>query len=171
MKKISRRQTLAIAATLPAIASTGAGRLLAQSRDTPIIISDGSLKMRSGVPWARFAREGARRRIHPSAGKRITTVEVRLAGDNNTTVNFNAQQCEVTLTYASIDIVLATGPRGGGLRIDTDWASFRDGSTENELEHSNQESKISRVIVKRDDVTVIDQSPNGGTQIILRYED
>jgi hypothetical protein len=171
MKKISRRQSLAIAASLPAIAATGAGSLLAQSSDTPIIISDGSLKMRSGVPWARFARQGARRRLHPSAGKRITAVEVRLAGDNNTTIDFDAQQCEVFLTYASIDIVLTTGRRGRGLRIDTDWDAFRDGSSENELEHSNQQSKISRVIVSRDDVTVLDQSPGGGTRIILRYQD
>ncbi len=170
MKKLTRARFLSSATPLLALGA-GAGRLLAQDLDTPIIIADGSLKMNSAVPWGRFGRQGARRRLHPSAGKRITAVEVRLAGDNNTTVDFNGQQCEVFLTYASIDVVLTTGPRGRGLRIDTDWAAFRAGRTENELEHSNRNSKISRVIVIRDDVTVIDKSPNGGTQITLRYRD
>jgi len=170
VKKISRAQFLSSAPPLLALAA-GSDRLLAQGSDTPIIIADGSLKMNSGVPWAQFAQQGSRRRVHPSAGKRITSVEVVVEGNISSSVQFTNQQCEVTFRYASANIVLSTNPTGRNLRIDADWSNLQPGESPNELQHSDQTSKISRVIVKRAGSTVVDQSPNGGTRITLHYED
>ncbi len=169
MKKISRAQFLSSAPPLLALA--GSGRLLAQSGDTPIIISDGSLKMNSAVPWAQFAQQSSRRRVHPAGGKRIASVELVVEGNISTSVQFNNQQCEVTFRYASANFVLFTNPTGRNLRIDADWGDLQPGATPNDLQHADQSSKISRVVIKRGGSTVLDQSPSGGTRITLHYED
>jgi hypothetical protein len=170
VKKITRAHFLSSATPLLALGA-GAGRLLAQDTDTPIIIADGSLKMNSAVPWGGFAQQSARRRAHPNAGKRVTRVELVVEGNINTSVQFNNQQCEVTFRYAGANFVLFTNPTGRNLRIDGDWSKLLPGDTPNDLQHSDQGSKITRVIVKRAGSTVADQSPSGGTRITLHYED
>ncbi len=169
MKKISRAQFLSSTPPLLALAAAS-GRLLAQGGDTPIIISDGSLKMHSGVRWADYPQETPTRRRHPNNGKHISSVEVLLAG-NTTAVPFSNQQCEVTVTYAGMDVVLTTNPTGRNLKIETNWSAFQAGATPNDLEHTNPTSSISRVIVKRDGTAVVDQSPSGGTRITVHYVD
>ena len=165
MKKLSRAQFLSTAAPLLTLSSAG---LLAQGGDTPIIIADGSLKMQSVVPWPRYNSESNRRRVHPNAGSRLTSVELRLAGGAST-VAFDNQRCEVVITYAGLDITLFTNPTGRNLKVDTDWARFSQGASDSELLHENQGSKISRVVVRRDGNVVADQSLTGCTQIILHY--
>lgn len=145
-------------------------RLTAQDRDTPIIITDGSLKMRSAVRWAEFAAETSRRRRHPNAGRRVARVDVTLAG-GSTSVLFTGQQCEVRVTYKGMDIVVTSNPSGRNLKIETDWDAFKSGATENDLEHSDASSHISRVVVKRNGNVVADASPNGGTTVTISYRD
>lgn len=165
MNKITRGRFLSSAAPLLGIAST---RLSGQSGDTPIIITDGSLKMRSGARWADFGKETAKRRRHPRNGQRVERVDVELAGAS-TSVLFNGQECEVRVTYAGTDIVVSTNPSGRNLKIETDWDAFKEGPTENDIEHSNASSHISRVIVKRNGTVVADASPNGGTKVTISY--
>jgi len=171
--KNNRRKALiaaALAAPL-ALAAAGCGTLRAFSRDTPITIGDGSLKIESAVPWGQFASEGNRGRVHPERGKSLTSVEVRLAGDRNSTIRYNKQRCEVTVVYADTDIVFTTNPTGHNLKINSDWGRFRPGNRDTLLEHVNDSSKISRVVVKRDGTTVVDERPNGGTTVVLHYEE
>jgi|GEM_PF-2070155 len=168
MRKISRAQFLSTASPLLAIA--GSARLLAQGGDTPIIIRDGSLKIRSAAKWSDFAKENTRRRRHPKNGSRITSVVVELPGSKNT-VQFANQRCEVKVTYAGTDVLLFTNPNGRNLRIETNWDLFKPGAEIDDLEHSDANSKISRVIIRRGDTTVLDESPNGGTVITLHYQD
>lgn len=168
MKKISRKRFLATAS--PFLALAGSSRLAAQAGDTPIVIRDGSLKMRSAVRWADFESESGRRRRHPNAGKSITSVVVEFSGGRNT-IQFDRQRCEVKVTYAGTDVLLFTNPSGRNLKIETDWNVFSPVAESVELEHSNANSFISRVIVKRNGTTVFDQSLSGGTAVTLHYQD
>lgn len=168
MKKISRAQFLSSAAPLLTIAASS--RLAAQSGDAPIIITDGSLKMRSAVRWAEFTAETGRRRRHPNVGRRVARVDVTLTG-GSTSVLFTGQQCEVRVTYKGMDIVVTSNPSGRNLKIETDWDAFKSGATDNDLEHSDASSHISRVVVKRNGNVVADASPNGGTTVTISYRD
>lgn len=168
MKKISRAQFLSSAAPLLTMAASS--RLTAQDRDTPIIITDGSLKMRSAVRWAEFAAETGRRRRHPNAGRRVARVDVKLA-EGATSILFTGQQCEVRVTYNGMDIVVTSNPSGRNLKIETDWEAFKAGQTDNDLEHNNAGDHISRVVVKRNGTVVADATPNGGTSVTISYRD
>lgn len=167
MSKISRAQFLSTSGFL---ALAGSARLSAQGGDTPIVIRDGSLKIKSAAKWSDFSIENTKRRRHPNNGKRVTSVQVQLGG-NQTTIQFTGQRCEVKLTYAKTDVLLFTNPSGRNLRIETDWDSFKPGAEADDLEHSNPNSSISRVIVRRGETTVVDESPNGGTVITIHYQD
>lgn len=168
MKKISRARFLSSAAPLLTIAASS--RLGAQSGDTPIIITDGSLKMNSAVRWADFIAETARRRRHPNNGKRVTRVDMQMSG-GSTSVLFTGQECEVRVTYDGMDVEVTTNPSGRNLKMETDWDRFRPGATENDLEHTNASSQISRVVVRRNGTVVADVSPSGGTRVTIHYED
>ena len=168
MNKISRAQFLSSAAPLLTIAVSS--RLTAQDRDTPIIITDGSLKMRSAVRWADFASETGRRRRHPNAGRRVERVEIKQP-DGNTSILFTGQQCEVRVTYNGMDIVVTSNPSGRNLKVETDWEAFKAGQTDNDLEHSNASGHITRVVVKRNGSVVADASPNGGTTVTINYRE
>lgn len=168
MKKISRARFLATAS--PILTLAGSARLAAQAGDTPIVIRDGSLKMRSAVKWADFEQETNRRRRHPNDGKRITSVVVEFPAGRNT-IQFDRQRCEVKVTYSGTDVLLFTNSGGRNLKVETDWALFNPGAGAEDLEHSNPNSVISRVIVKREGTTVLDESPGGGTIVTLHYQD
>lgn len=170
MKRITCVKALVLTGAIAALVAAS-GHLSAFAADTPIIISDGSLKLNSATPWAEYITQNQRRRVHPAQGKRVSSVEVRLAGNRNTTVTFDNQQCEVSVTYASTEIVVSTNPSGRNVGIDTDWSTLQPGSSPNELQHSNQGSRISRITVRQNGSTVLDEQPNGGSQVIVHYED
>jgi hypothetical protein len=168
VKKISRARFLSSAATVLTMA--GSGRLGAQSGDTPIIITDGSLKMNSAARWADYVAETARRRRHPNNGKRVSRVDMQLPG-GSTSVLFTGQQCEVRVTYDGMEVVVTTNPSGRNLKMETDWNAFKPGATDNDLEHTNASSHISRIVVRRNGNVVAEASPNGGTRVTIHYED
>jgi hypothetical protein len=167
VKKISRARFLSSAAPL---LTMGASRLGAQSGDTPVIVRDGSLKMQSAVKWEDFVAETNRRRRHPNTSRRVSRVDIQLQG-GSTSILFTGQQCEVRVTYAGMDVVITSNPSGRNLKMETDWNAFKPGATENDLEHTNADSHISRVLVRRNGTTVADASPNGGTVVTVHYEE
>ncbi|MBA3973192.1 MAG: hypothetical protein C0504_03115 [Candidatus Solibacter sp.] len=168
MKRISRARFLSSAAPLLTIAARG--RLGAQSGDTPIIITDGSLKMNSAVRWGDYVEETARRRRHPSTGRRVSRVDVQLSG-GSTSVQFTGQECEVRVTYDGMEVAVTTNPAGRNLKMETDWNAFKSGATENDLEHANAGSHISRVVVRRNGAIVAEATPSGGTRVTIHYEE
>jgi hypothetical protein len=157
---------------LAAVALGGAALLWAQP-DTPIVIGDGSLTMESrGVAWSAFTGSG-RVRVHPHTGKRVPTVSVTmpsLPGNHTQILTFNNQRVTVTVEYASTTITVTTGNNGRRLEVDTDFSSFRQGATPNLLVHNNANAKISRVTVRRGNQTVFDRPGNGGTQVVIGYQ-
>jgi hypothetical protein len=168
MKKISRAQFLSSAAPLLTIAASS--RLAAQSGDAPIIITDGSLKMNSAVRWADFVTETTRRRRHPNTGKRVSRVDMQLSG-GSTSVLFTGQRCEVRVTYDGMAVEVSTNSSGRNLKMETDWNLFKPGATDNDLEHTNASSHISRVEVRRNGTVVAEASPSGGTRVTIHYEE
>jgi len=146
----------------------GAAACLWAQVDTPIIVGDGSLTIRSEVPWARFSSSG-RDKIHPDTGKAITKVDVVMP-NNNRTVDCARQQCTISIRYGTTDMVFATGANGTGLRFTTDHASFHGGSDEKEIAHNDTHSKISRVTVQQGQRTLFTGTASGGTKVTIHYQ-
>ena len=149
------------------ILGVAAACLWAQA-DTPIIVGDGSLYIRSEVPWSRFAANG-NARVHPDAGKAITTVEIVMP-NHNANADCARQQCTVSIRYGNTDIVFASGADGKGLRFTTDHSAFHAGSNEKEIAHNDAHSKISSVVVKRGQQTLFTGNASGGTKVTIHYQ-
>lgn len=166
---LTRSRLLFILLSLALVSLWIAGLTWAQSSDTPIIISDGSLTMESrGVAWSRFTGTGGTR-SHPNAGKAVTSVDVTTNGSTQT-INFNNEPCTVTVRYAATNIVVATGNNGRGLRVSTDFTSFHRGASDNHLAHNDTGNHISAVSVRKGSQAVFSANPNGGTQIVIHYQ-
>jgi hypothetical protein len=147
----------------------GAVFLSAQGADTPIVILDGSLTIDATVPWSGFRNANATTKSHPQAGKTVTKVEVTAAGKTQT-FEFKNQKCTVDVKYASTDILVSTNNNGKALQVKTDFASFRPGSKDSEIAHTNANAKISSVTVTRGSQTVFTATPSGGTRISISYQ-
>jgi hypothetical protein len=145
-----------------------AGSLIQAQDDAPITISDGSLKIESAVPWANFSNPDGRTKVHPHTGKAVTQVAIAMPGHNQV-LAFSGQKCTVTVTYAKTDVVVTTGNNGRGVRINTDFSSFRNSSA-NVLEHNTRTAKISRVVVARGNQNIFDNTASGGTKIVISYK-
>ena len=139
------------------------------SSDTPIIIADGSLTIESAVPWASYSGLGSNTKVHPHTGKSASKVEISMP-DKNQTVTFSGEKCTVAVRYASTDITVTTGDDGKGLQVITDFSSFHDGATPNQLAHNDDSSKISHVTVKQGDQTKFDSGASGGTTVTVHYQ-
>jgi hypothetical protein len=137
--------------------------------DTPIIIADGSLTIESAVPWASYTGSGSNTKTHPHTGKSASKVEIHMS-DKDKTVTFSGEKCAVAVRYASTDITVTTGDDGKGLQVITDFSSFHDGATPNQLAHNDDSSKISQVTVKQGDQTKFDSGASGGTTVKIHYE-
>jgi hypothetical protein len=164
--KITRSRFLFATLTLTLPALFIAGLAWAQS-DTPIIIADGSLNMRSATPWAQFGT-GARNRRHPDANKTVTAIDLTING-NQQTFNFSNQKATVTVAYGSTTITVSTGDNGKGLQVDTDFSQFRPGSDGNVLSHVNPNGRIGAVSVSRGTASVFSGTGSGGTVITVHY--
>src|ERR1039457_6566652 len=162
------RARLAIPVLL-ALLLGGALFLCAQGRDTPIIISDGSLTIDATVPWAGFQDADATTKSHPHIAKSVTKVVVT-AGGNTQTFDFSSQKCTVAVRYAATDIVVSTNNSGKALQVKTDFGSFRAGARSNLLAHTNPNAKISNVTVTRGAETLVTATPSGGTRISISYQ-
>jgi len=164
------RSLTVVFVALLAAAIGGCIHMWAQRIDTPIIIADGSLTMESrGVPWANWTNSGSNTKIHPNTGKSVSSVEIVMPG-NNRTVTFSGQKCTVAVRYASTDITVTTGNNGQGLRVTTDFTSFRNGATGNHLAHNNATSKISHVTVTQGSQSVFDATASGGSTVTIHYQ-
>ncbi len=163
-----RLRLTGILLALAAAVLGGAVCLWAQD-PTPIVIGDGSLTMESrGVAWSAYTGAG-RTRVHPHTGKRVPTVTVTMPSGTQT-LTFNNQKVTVTVQYATTTITVTTGNNGRRLQVDTDFNSFRQGTSPNFLEHTNPNAKISRVTVQRGNQTVFNQTATGGTQVVIGYQ-
>jgi hypothetical protein len=163
------RSRTVVFVTLLTAAIGGCVHLWAQRSDTPIIIADGSLTIESrGVAWANWTNSGSNTKIHPNAGKSVSSVEIAMPG-NNRTVACSGRTCTVTVRYASTDITVTTGNNGQGLRLTTDFTSFHNGATGNHLAHNNTTSKISHVVVTGGNPP-FDATASGGTTITIHYQ-
>jgi hypothetical protein len=139
------------------------------SNDTPITIADGSLTIESAVPWASYSGSGSNMKVHPHTGKSAAKVVIGRPG-NNQTVTFSGEKCTVAVRYASTDITVTTGDDGKGLKVTTDFSSFRDGATPNLLAHNDASSKISHVTVTQGKRTAFDSGASGGTTVTIHYQ-
>jgi hypothetical protein len=137
------------------------------SADTPIVILDGSLTIRSEVPWDQFQGTGDRR-SHPKTDGAVTRVVVTVGGADQT-ITFNSEQCTVEFVYSTDHIHFTTGHNGKGLQF-TPFSAFQSGATDNHLAHKNQGHKISHVTVTKTGATVFNADAHGGTQIVIGYE-
>jgi hypothetical protein len=135
--------------------------------DTPIVILDGSLTMRSEVPWNQFTGTGDVR-IHPHTTKSVASVTITMPGTNQV-VTFSGQQCTVDIAYASTNIQFTTGNTGKGLQV-KGYSAFVPGATPNEVAHRNQTAKISRVTVTKGGTKAFDSAASGGTKIVISYQ-
>lgn len=147
----------------------GALFLFAQGGDTPIIISDGSLTIDATIPWTNFRDVDATTKSHPQGAKSVSKVIVT-AGGATQTFTFSGQKCTVAIRYAATDVVVSTDNSGKGLRIKTDYGSFRPGASANLLTHANPNAKISSVTVTRGTQTLFTATPSGGTRISISYQ-
>jgi hypothetical protein len=168
----NRKQRSLTAVLVAVLAAVIGGCILtwAQSGDTPITISDGSLTMHSaGHPWANWGTSNPR--PHPEPGKSVTQVVVAMPGHNQT-FQYSGQQCTVAVTYASTAITVRTGGNGRGLQIDTNWSAFHAGADAYTLAHNNTTSKISHVTVRQGNQTVFNFGPSGAgdTIITIHYQ-
>lgn len=166
--KINRTHFLlaGLMVTLGALFQSGTGR--AQVSDTPIIISDGSLNIRSETPWAQFT-PGNRTRRHPHITKSVTSVELTVNG-NRQTISFANQKCSVTVVYGTTTVSVSTGNNGRGLQVDTDFSQFRPGANPNLMAHVDASKKISTITVLKGTQTVFTGTGNGGTVIAIHYQ-
>ena len=139
--------------------------LVAQQDDTPVVIMDGSLKIRSAVPWNQFT--GGDTRSHPHGNKSVTSVDVTMNGSTQT-VTFSNQPCTVDITYASAHIVFSSGNGGRGFEM-RPFRVFRRGGDDNTLEHTDQNSKITHVTISRAGGAVVNADASGGTTITIHY--
>jgi YbbR domain-containing protein len=140
-----------------------------RSNDTPIIIADGSLTIESAVPWASYTGSGSNTKTHPHTGKSVADVVIGMPG-NDRTVTFSGEKCTVAVRYASTDITVTTGDNGKGLQVITDFSSFHDGATPNQLAHKDDSSKISHVTVTQGDQTAFNRGASGGTTVTIHYQ-
>ncbi len=167
--KLTRARLLFALFTLTLLSLLVAGLAWAQSSDTPIIISDGSLTMESvGVPWANFTGSGGTRR-HPHTAKTVTSVELTVNGQSRT-ISFAGEQCRVTVQYGGTTINLATGTNGKALQVATNFGSFHAGATANHLAHNDEHSKIGAITVRKGNQMVFTATGNGGTRIVIHYQ-
>lgn len=163
---LTRSRFLFAALTLTLAAIFIAGITWAQS-DTPIIISDGSMNMRSQTPWAQFG-SGASSRRHPNPNKTVTAVDLTING-NQQTISFSGQKATVTVAYGSTTVTVTTGNDGKGLQVDTDFSQFRANGV-NVLAHVNQTGRIGAVTVSRGTTSVFSGTGSGGTSITIHYQ-
>ena len=159
------RQGGIILAFLTATLAAGVGAW-AQSGDTPIIISDGSLRLESAVPWSQFTGSGDIR-THPHTDKSAMQVEVVLGGQNHP-VDCAGGPCTVDITYASAHIVIGTGASGKGISM-RPFSAFRQGETPNMLLHNNASSKISHLKITKGSAVAFESDASGGTRITIHY--
>jgi hypothetical protein len=137
------------------------------SGDTPIVILDGSLTMQSAVPWRQFSGKGDQR-AHPNRTGAISKVVVTVKGADHT-ITFNNQECTVDVTYASMHIMVTSGPHGKGLQV-SPFSAFTNGSTPNILVHKNRNAKIAHVVVMRAGVKEFDSDASGGTKVVISFQ-
>jgi len=165
-RQLTPRSVGAIAAFL--MAALGVCVLTwAQSGDTPIVISDGSLTIESAVPWSQFAGTGDIK-THPHGTKSVASVVIEIPG-NNHTETFSGESCTVDITYASAHIVINTGTDGKGLMM-RPFSAFRAGDGPNRLVHRNGNAKISHVTVLKGSNRVFNSDASGGTKITIHYQ-
>ena len=159
-------RSLLFAAVVILLAFPGGSPIQAQD-DSPVTIADGSLTMDSVTPWTSFTSSGTSSKTHPQTGKAVTQVAITMPGHNQV-LTFSGQKCTVAIRYAATDITVTTGNNGRGMRVDTDFNSFRAAGA-NRLEHTNRTAKISRVVVTRGNQTLFDNAASGGTKIVISY--
>ena len=153
--------TLAVAALLAAVVAWA-------QADTPIIITDGSLNLRSETPWAQYS-SGNRTRRHPHGNKAVTSVDLVVNG-NRQTFSFSNQKCTVTIVYGTPSVSVSSGNNGRGMQVDTDFAQFRPGANANLMAHVDASKKISTITVMKGSQTVFNGTGNGGTSITIHYQ-
>ncbi|HUI55966.1 MAG TPA: hypothetical protein VLY04_13415 [Bryobacteraceae bacterium] len=139
----------------------------AQSADTPIVISDGSLTIESAVPWSQYTGTGDIK-THPHTMKSVTKVVVTMPGKNHPE-SFSGESCRIEIAYASDHIVINTGTDGKGLMM-RPFSAFRPGDTPNRLVHRNASAKISHVTVTKGTNVVFNSDASGGTRITIDYQ-
>jgi hypothetical protein len=138
------------------------------SGDTPIVILDGSLTMRSAVPWKEF-KGGGDQKNHPNAEGSITSVVVTIGGKNQT-IACNGQMCAVDVMYAGTDIQVSSGPDGKGLTV-SPMSAFQDGETPDVVMHKNRSSHITHVTVSMSGIKLIDSAASGaGTKVVIGFQ-
>jgi hypothetical protein len=165
---MQRQQIGRIAGTVLALLMAAVASIWAQSGDTPIIILDGSLTIKSpAISFDQFTGTGAVRN-HPQTGKSVTSVDIVMPGKNQT-VTFQKQQCLVDITYAGDHIRFTTGRNGSGLSF-SPFTDFTGGHGSAPLAHKNQTSKISHVTVTKAGTQAFDSDASGGTQVTIHYQ-
>src|ERR1039458_4348220 len=147
--EMRRQQKLRLAGTVAALLTAAFALCVfgwAQGGDTPIVISDGSLNIRSEVPWSLYTGTGDIK-SHPHSTKSATSVAFTVGGKDQT-IAFAGESCRVDITYAGAHIVFNTGTDGKGFMM-RPYSAFHQGSTANFLAHNNANAKISHVTIIR----------------------
>jgi hypothetical protein len=168
--KMRRQQKLRLAGTVAALL-TGAFALCvlgwAQGGDTPIVIADGSLNIRSEVPWSQYTGTGDIK-SHPHTTKSVSSVAFTVGGKSQT-IRFAGESCKVEFVYAGDRIVFSTGTDGKGLTMQP-FSVFGPGSNANFLAHKNAHAKISHVTINKGNQQVFDSDAVTATKITIHYQ-
>jgi len=165
-----RQQILRLAGTTAALLTAAFALSVlgwAFSGDTPIVISDGSLNIRSEVPWNQYTGMGDTK-SHPHTNKSVTRIEFTVGGKNQF-VAFAGESCKVEFVYAGDHIVLSTGANGKGL-VMRPFSVFRPGSNAKMMVHNNGNAKISHLTITKGNQQVFDSDAVSGTKITIHYQ-
>jgi hypothetical protein len=168
--EMRRQQKLRLAGTVAALLTAAFALCVfgwAQGGDTPIVISDGSLNIRSEVPWSLYTGTGDIK-SHPHTTKSATSVAFTVGGKDQT-IAFAGESCRVDITYAGAHIVFNTGTDGKGFMM-RPYSAFHQGSTANFLAHNNANAKISHVTIIKGNQQVFDSDAVSGTKITIHYQ-
>jgi hypothetical protein len=156
-----------IALALSAAVLCGAGNVSAWFSETPIVIGDGSLFMRSSFPW----QNDGHAHHHPHPNSSVTGVDVQLGAAMNS-IAVNREKCTVVVTYkGSHSITVSTDERGQKLEVDTDFGRFRRGASDDELRENDDTVKITGVRVTHGGQTQNFQpdAAGGHTTVTIHY--
>ncbi len=144
--------------------------LLAQNPvDTPITISDGSLNIKSHIPWNSYAGNGESR-AHPHSSRIVSSIDVTINGTVQPSLIFKkGDACIVDVTYNGDHIVFSTSSDGRAIQM-TPFSKFNvstDGST---LSHKAQTSKISHVKIIQGNNRPVEWNANGKSLVVIHYQ-